>query len=335
MHFLRYLGEEASMPTHVLYLWIALTCILDSQQVYVQCWPSISFPWSAHSCKYENSDIWKMVDRVNILRLNASLPVLTLSQRLCSSARMYAWEQVAMIAKGLDSEYEPHIGMNFSTPRTRMQANGFMGIAWGENEIFTATNNIDVAQEIMELDPENRKNLLGDYDKIGIGFAWIACRDIPVVNSLNKIQGLCNILSILPESKRYLHVIIQQLGKIEPDLQDLSRIDNNCLNSVENSAASKRHYLLKPFSERDIRGSLNITEILMQQVKEQIHQRALSHASMFAPVIPPSIIGTEIKNLSMNISSRIIQSNQEAADTPSVKRMATDTSSYMSTHHNM
>ncbi len=261
----------------------------------VEAWPAWSTLWgNSNSYKFELEDAWKMYDHINAMRLNASLPILLMNEVLCSSATQFAWEHVAMITKGLAVQYPPHIGMNFSTPRTRMQASGFKGIAWGENEIITATNKIQVAEELLELDQENKSNMLGKYDQIGIGFAWILCRDIPnyihnsTIGSIGaRIHLLCSMLQVLPESKRCLHVVVQKYGQSEPDLRDDSRIKDTHLDDVEEHKVSRHHYILRPYIEHDLKGSMNLTDLTAQQHKERMDQLPVPFTEN-AAFIPPS-----------------------------------------------
>lgn len=223
-----------------------------------------------------------MLDRINAMRSNSSLPLLAMNDVLTHSAGQFAWEQASMMVKGMDVIYPPHIGMNFSTPRTRMLANGYLGVAWGENEIITATTNVKVAEELLELDLENRKNMLGDYDHVGIGFAWVLCRDLPSLRAKinSKASRLCKLLQILPEPKRCIHIIVQQFGKHEPDIKDISRIKNNKLEKNESDTVARHHYVLKPFMEQDMRGSVNLSDL----VKQQRQERAIQTGKM-QPVI--------------------------------------------------
>lgn len=284
---------------------ILIMIMLYEMAIYSHCWTSMFSLRSRNNiCKFGDEDGNKMIELVNAIRLNASLNALKKSKRLTNSAELFAWEQVLMISKGLDSIYPPHIGLNFSTPRTRIQSNGFNGIAWGENEVVTATTNIKVAEELLELDSENKKNLMGDYDRIGIGFALISCNNIPLNKSLIKIRNLCRMLKVLPKHKRYIHVVIQLLSKEELNLRDESLMINNCLNITESKSVSKHHYVLKPYAEQDINGSLNITKLLKQ-------------AKQIIPFIPPSrllkeislLIGSDRVNSSNQLDSRNISSS--------------------------
>lgn len=264
--------------------------------VYSHCWTSMfSLRPKNNICKFGDEDGNKMIELVNSIRSNASLHVLKKSKRLTNSAELFAWEQVLMISKGLDNIYYPHIGLNFSTPRTRIQANGLNGIAWGENEVVTATTNIDIAEELLELDYENKKNLMRDYDRIGIGFALISCNNIPLNKSSTKIRNLCRMLKVLPKHKRYIHVVIQLLIKEELNLKDESLMINNCLNSTESKSVSKHHYVLKPYSEQDIRGSLNITNLLQQ-------------SQQFIPFIPPSRL---LRNSLLPVDADMVNSSNQ------------------------
>ncbi|HWE38740.1 MAG TPA: CAP domain-containing protein [Isosphaeraceae bacterium] len=96
-------------------------------------------------------------------RAKAKLPPLTLEPKLTDAAKRHALDMA-------EHDTMSHEGSDGSNPQQRIEAAGYKGRGTGENVAFGARTPAAVVQGWMD-SPPHKKNILGDYQDVGIAVA--------------------------------------------------------------------------------------------------------------------------------------------------------------------
>ena len=105
-----------------------------------------------------------MIKLTNDARAAAGCPALRANAKLAKAALLHSQDMAA-------KEYFEHNSLDGRTPWDRIEAQGYIGIAYGENIAWGYTSAADVVAAWMD-SPGHRANILDcEFRDIGIGIA--------------------------------------------------------------------------------------------------------------------------------------------------------------------
>jgi uncharacterized protein YkwD len=157
----------------------------------------------------------------NRARAKEKLPPLALDSKLTAAAKRHALDMA-------ENDKMSHEGSDGTSPQKRIEAAGYKGRATAENVAFGSRTAADVVQGWLD-SPPHKKNMLGDYEDVGIAVArsdggtpyW--CVDFgkpwPKVNPDKQVQLVVEIFNDEREKEdRPALKVSAKLGKVAEDV---------------------------------------------------------------------------------------------------------------------